>query len=417
MASSEKIRVLIVDDIAETRENVRKLLQFEHDVEVVGAARTGQEGIDLTRELSPDVVLMDINMPDIDGLTATEKIRQFNSSVQIIILSVQSDPNYMRKAIQAGASDYLAKPPTVEDLTTAVRRAGKKAHEEKKKTTQPFGAQPVVPGMIPMMGLVRPRGKIITVYSPKGGTGCTVLAMNLAIALHNEDTPVVLVDGNLQFGDVAISINEKGKYSVIDLAQRVSELDTETVESMLVKHQHSGVKILAAPSRPEIPEPVTGEQFSKVLSFLQGMFSYVIVDTASALTQSTLAALDTSDLVILVATQDFAAIKNAHLFLELADSSDIHRKRILFVINRYDKRIQIDPEKVAERIKQELTEVIPLDERTVIPSLLNGIPFMVKDKNTSVARAVLSLAEAIRKRIAELEQEETPVMTPTRTRR
>ena len=409
MPSSDKIRVLIVDDIAETRENVRKLLQFEVDIDVVGAARTGQEGIDLTRELAPHVVLMDINMPDIDGLTATEKIQQFDQTAQIIILSVQSDPNYMRRALQAGACDYLAKPPTISDLTATVRRAGKKSIELKKKGTAPIGMAAMGPGGMGMMPVMTKQGKIITIYSPKGGAGCTVLAMNLAIALHNEDTPVVLVDGNLQYGDVAISINEKGKYSVVDLAVRVAELDPETVENMVVKHQASGVRILAAPSKPEIPEPVSGEQFSKVLEYLRQVFAYVIVDTASALTPSTLAALDTSDLIILLAMQDFASIKNAHLFLELADNSDIHRKRILFVVNKYDKRIQIDPEKIAERIKQELTEVIPLDERTVIPSLLNGTPFMVKDKNSPVARAVLALAEDIRKRIAELEQE-TPVM-------
>ncbi|MBE9475265.1 MAG: response regulator, partial [Chloroflexi bacterium] len=70
MSADELIKVLIVDDIAETRENIRKLLQFEADFEVVGAARNGQEGIELAKELQPDVILMDINMPDIDGITA-----------------------------------------------------------------------------------------------------------------------------------------------------------------------------------------------------------------------------------------------------------------------------------------------------------------------------------------------------------
>ena len=74
MSDNEPIKVLIVDDIAETRENIRKLLQFESDFEIVGAARNGREGIDLAKELDPDVILMDINMPDIDGITATETI-------------------------------------------------------------------------------------------------------------------------------------------------------------------------------------------------------------------------------------------------------------------------------------------------------------------------------------------------------
>ena len=119
----EKTRVLVVDDIAETRENIRKLLQFEADIEVIGAARTGKEAVQLTDELKPDVVLMDINMPDMDGITATEMIRQRNPVSQIVILSVQSDPSYMRRAMLAGARDFLTKPPSIDEFTAAVRRA------------------------------------------------------------------------------------------------------------------------------------------------------------------------------------------------------------------------------------------------------------------------------------------------------
>jgi len=89
MPGGDKVRVLIVDDVADTRENVRRLLQFESDIEVVGAARTAQEGIQLTSELDPDVILMDINMPDMDGIAATETIRQRSPLSQVVILSVQ----------------------------------------------------------------------------------------------------------------------------------------------------------------------------------------------------------------------------------------------------------------------------------------------------------------------------------------
>jgi pilus assembly protein CpaE len=133
MASSDKIRVIIVDDIADTRENIRKLLQFENDVEVIGVARTGREGLDLAKESKPDVVLMDINMPDMDGITATENIQRLVPFTKIIILSVQSDPNYMRRAMLAGARDFLTKPPSVEELTAAIRRAGPLSREERAK--------------------------------------------------------------------------------------------------------------------------------------------------------------------------------------------------------------------------------------------------------------------------------------------
>src|SRR5512139_1266494 len=133
MADDKKIKVLIVDDVAETRENIRKLLQFEADVEVVGAAGTGREAVQIAGEIKPDVVLMDINMPDMDGITATEMIRRNDPSMQVVILSVQGDPNYMRRAMLAGARDFLTKPPAVDELTGAIRRAGKMAFEERAK--------------------------------------------------------------------------------------------------------------------------------------------------------------------------------------------------------------------------------------------------------------------------------------------
>jgi len=184
-------------------------------------------------------------------------------------------------------------------------------------------------------------GKIIVVYSPKGGVGSTTVATNLGVILHSNETPVVLVDGNLQFGDLAIFVNEQGKNSIVDLAPRVDELDREVIESVLINHAASGVKILAAPTRPEYAENVSGDQFSKVLQYLKRMFSYVIVDCSSYLTDITLAALDISDVIILLTTQEIPAIKDARLLLDLLTVLNIERERVLFVLNKYDKRIGI----------------------------------------------------------------------------
>lgn len=398
MNPSEKIRVVIVDDIAETRENIRKLLQFEKDVEVIGAARTGREGIEVTRQTKPDVVIMDINMPDMDGIAATEAIRRTSPFTQIVILSVQGDPNYMRRAMLAGARDFLTKPPSVDELSAAVKRAGKMAQEEREKmpaTVQSGGG-------ISGSGGGAFDGKIIVVYSPKGGAGTTTLVTNLAVALHSAETPVVIVDANLQFGDVAVFLNEQGKNSVVDLAPRVDELDAEVVESVLLAHKPSGIKVLAAPLRPEYAESVTGEQFAKVLQFLRKVFAYIVVDTSSYLSDVILSSVDVTDLVILLTTQDIPAIKNARVALEVFDVLNLNRKKVLFVLNRYDKRIGITPEKIGESVKQEVVAAIPFDERTVIPSVNRGIPFMLEDKTKPLAKAYLSLAEVVRQRLSQV---------------
>ena len=256
----------------------------------------------------------------------------------------------------AGARDFLAKPPSVDELTSAIRRAGSMAKEDSAKSAAVAAAVPQSGGMgssafIATSGM---NGSVVTVYSPKGGAGCTTIATNLAICLHSEDTPVVLVDGNLQFGDVAIFLNEQGKFSAVDLAPRVDELEPDFVDSMLIKHAPSGIRVLAAPFRPEYAENVTGDQFGKIITYLRRMFAYVVIDTASALTDITLAAIDASDLVVLITTQDIPAIKSARLFLDLSDALDISRRRILFAMNRFDKRIGITPEKIGETFKQEI---------------------------------------------------------------
>ena len=404
---SDKIRVIIVDDIAETLENIRKLLQFESDIEVVGAARNGREGIELTKEISPDVVLMDINMPDMDGITATETIRREVPFAQIVILSVQGDPNYMRRAMLAGARDFLTKPPMVDELIAAIRRAGKMAQDEREKSSIQYQVQSAAPGAAGGRPAAGPMGEIIVVYSPKGGVGSTTIATNLAIALHNSETPAVIVDGNLQFGNVTVALNERSRNNILDLTPRADELDPEVVENVLVTHGDSGVKILAAPPKPEFAENVTGEQFGQVLKYLRQLYSYVIVDTSSSLTDAVLSAFDVSSFIVLLVTQDIPAINNCRLFLDLADMLGIPRERIIFAMNRYDKRIAIPPDKVGENLNQEIVITIPNDVRTVVPSINRGVPFVLNPKGRAgaISRKIFELAEIVRQRIATVESE------------
>jgi pilus assembly protein CpaE len=138
------------------------------------------------------------------------------------------------------------------------------------------------------------------------------------------------------------------------------------------------------------------------------MYAYVIVDTSSILTDVTLAAIDISDLLILVTTQDIPSIKNCRLFLDLSQTLGIERERILFVMNRFDKRINITPDRVTENLKQEIAAVIPFDEQTVTKAVNRGVPFVLDNKNQPAARGVFSLAENVRARVAAQETADEP---------
>jgi pilus assembly protein CpaE len=406
ISAEDPIRVLIVDDIAETRENLRKLLQFEVDIKVVGAARTGEEGIRLANETSPDVVLMDINMPDMDGITATVALLEDVPFAQIIILSVQSDADYMRRAMQAGARDFIPKPPSGDELISTIRMASVKAREQRKKMTAPlFHPDSPEGGVVPGVGVLDIKGKLLAAYSAKGGVGVTTLVTNMAIGLHSESTPTVLVDTNLQFGDLSVFLNMQVKTSIVDLALHVDEIDAELLDEVLMRHE-SGLRVLAAPPRPELADEITSDQVRKILQYLKRRFAYVIVDTSSTMDDTTLAVLDSADLLMTVATPDIPAIKDARLLFDLLTVLDFPVERVVFVLNKMDRRTGITAEAVAENLKCTVDGSIPAEERMVATSINRGEPLLLTDTNRSPAKNILELLGTIKRRLLQIEETE-----------
>ena len=404
--ADKEYNVLIVDDQDETRKNIARLLQFENDINVVGTARTGKDAIKQTISLDPDVVLMDINMPDMDGIEATERIQEQAPISQIVILSVQGDTNYMRRAMLAGARDFLTKPPKSDELVNVIRRAGEKAKAIRQES------QFMVRGT---GSLIDPRsttialsglGKIVAVYSPKGGVGTTTVATNLAVTLHSTETPVIIVDANLQFGDVVVFLNERGRTSVVDLAPIADQLDPELVREVVIHHEPSGIDILSAPPHPEDAERISGSQFVKVLQFLARLYSYVIVDTDSGLSDVTLDTLDASDLLVLISSQDIPAIINTRIMLTLLVNLGINKQKILLVMSRFDKQLAITPEKVGHNLGHKVAAVLPEDREVVVPAVNRGIPFMMGEgKTKEIGKSILELVGKIREKLSKLEEE------------
>jgi len=142
------IHVLIVDDISTTLDNLRKLLAFEEDIEVVGTASTGREAVDEAKRLHPDVVLMDVNMPDMDGIQATEIMASETPESPVIIMSVQGERDYLRRAMQSGAREFLIKPFSGDELVASVRRVHQ-LEQRKESYGRVAAASPPSPAAAP----------------------------------------------------------------------------------------------------------------------------------------------------------------------------------------------------------------------------------------------------------------------------
>ena len=355
---TDKIRVLIVDDLRETRENVRKLLQFEPDLEVVDQASNGEEAIQKARQYRPDIVLMDINMPGVDGIGASQAIAKSVPESQIIIMSVQSEADYLRKAMLAGARDFLMKPFSGDELVMAIRRvyetrpamaaAPSSAHQNIRQNERQVVTQ------------VR-EGKIIAVFSPKGGIGCTTVAVNLGVSLAESGNNTILVDGSLQFGDVAVMLDLKSSSTIIDLVDRITELEYDLVSSVVASHI-SGLKVLLAPPRPEMAELVTESHIKKLLQTLRQMYDFVIIDTTSSLNDVSLAMLDVADRIVLVTQQNLPSLKNVSRFYDLSQELDYPVDKITLVVNHGSNKLNISIKDIIDSLKRQIVSVIPEDE-------------------------------------------------------
>ncbi len=165
----------------------------------------------------------------------------------------------------------------------------------------------------------------------------------------------------------------------------------------------SGLNILAAPPRPEMAENVKPGEFKLVVEYLRSLYSYIIIDTASHLSETVLDAIEVSDAVILITTQEIPSIKNAKSFLTLVDQFQIGRQRVIFIMNKYDKRIALLPDKIGESLKQEINAVIPFEERIVLNSINTGVPFMIDNKTQPIGRSMLAFGEIVKEKLKKLE--------------
>lgn len=396
---SDKIRILIVDDIPETRENVRKLLAFEADMEVVGVAGTGREAIQLARELQPGIIMMDINMPDIDGITAVETISRDVPVAQVIMMSVQSEADYLRRSMLAGARDFLTKPFTGEDLIATIRRVYRMS-QSRAGAAPAMAAAPIPQQAGRAAPVAAPsaarEGNVVVVFGPKGGIGTTTLAVNLAIGLQQKftDARVILVDGSLQFGDVGVLLNLPPGRNITDLVDTINDLDPDSIDTVALAHT-SGAKVVLAPPRPEMADLLQADHLKRILDEMRLNYDYIIVDTATVINDLVLTALDLADRIVLLTTPDIPAIKNARLFFEITDALNYPPNKIMLVVNKIDRRTGITAQMIEDNIKHPVVGQIPLDEATVLNSINRGVPFMIDGRVKPVAQATAQLVDRL----------------------
>ena len=388
------IKVLIVDDIPETRDHLSRLLGLEREIDVAGTASSGEEAIQLAMEMRPDVIVMDINMPGMDGIAASEIISQRLPNSAVIMMSVHGEAEHLKRAMLAGAREFLVKPFSSDEFATSIKRV----HERelaRREQLQTAASPASAGGGVTAATADVDDHQVIAVFSPKGGAGRTTIATNLALALMKETGGrVCLVDGNLQFGDVGVLLNLNPKnQSMLDSVEG-GEPDRDIVNAVVIDHS-TGIRVLLAPPTPEGADLVTPAYLRKMIDFLRESHDFVVVDLPSALNDHSLAVMDAADQIVVLTALEITTIKNVRLFLEVADQLEYDRAKIRLVVNRSDATQGIRIADVEASIRRPIDGTIVSDGRLAVLAVNRGVPFVVSHPEGPLSRDIMKLARTL----------------------
>src|SRR6476659_1534576 len=325
--------------------------------------------------------------PDIDLSAACELAEQeriARPELGVILLRHRLDVTALAQALRSGVREVV--PADDQNaISDAIRRSN-------ALTAQLVGHSAGTGGR---------EGKVITVFSAKGGVGKTTISTNLATYLASTGARTVLIDLDLMFGDVAISLQLQPPGSVRDLVAMSGHLDEQGVQSVVIRHEPSGLDVIAAPPDPADAERVPSHIVVELLRVARTTYDYVIVDTPPSFTEHVLAAFDLSDLTILVATLDIPAVKNLRIAINTLDTLGASKESRTIVLNRADAKVGLRAEDVEAALKNPISANVP-NSLSVPASVNRGVALILDEPRNPVAIAMKELADLeVRRRFGE----------------
>ena len=368
--------VALEDGVDEDR--VRELLTEVQGLELAGVI----EGLDAARaamaERTADVVIVACSPESEQALWFLREAARGYADRPTVVLCAGSPNGFVRHAFEAGAEDILMLPEDMparpeaeaEELRFAVEKA------VARRNGAASGSQAAL-------------GSLICVLGPKGGIGKTLTSVNLAAALASAGRKVAVVDLDLQFGDVGLTLGLTPQRTIYDLVKSGGSLDADKVEAYLARHP-SGVRVLMAPVRPDQAGAVTVEFLRDVYAALRATHDFVIVDTPPGFTPEVIASIDSSTSTVMVGMLDSLSLKNSKLGLETLALMGYDADRIRVVLNRADTNVGVTTEDVTAVLGRAPDVLVP-SHRDVVRSVNEGSPVVLSRQRSDAARAFTAL--------------------------
>jgi pilus assembly protein CpaE len=360
-------------------DGIAELLSAIPGVQTTAVVKGLQDGWNALGDRTTDVVLLVCAPESEPALAFVREARRAHPERPVVVMCHASANGFVRHVFEAGAEDLVVLPDHVDANPTAV--AGSLGFALEKAVARHSGAT---------AGASTSLGSLICVLGPKGGIGKTLTSANLGVALAAEGHKVVVVDLDLQFGDVGLALGLVPQRTIYDLAKSGGSLDADKVDAYLTPHA-SGLRVLMAPMRPDQASAVTTEFLREIYPLLRAGNDYVVVDTPPGFAPEVITSIDSSTHVCLVGMLDSLSLKNTKLGLETLELMGYERDRIRIVLNRADTSVGVTRDDVTAVIGR-APEVLVPSHRDVVRSINEGVPIVSSRPRSDVARAFRALA-------------------------
>jgi pilus assembly protein CpaE len=375
-------RTLVSLDAGIDESAVRSALPASTDIQIVGIVRGVDESWTTLQETPTDLLVIACTGYSERALFLIGSVVKTRPGMPVVVLAQDAPEGFLRRVFEVGADDAVRLPESPEQVNFMIQ----KVLVRKGATGTLRGTD----GTAPM----------ICVLGPKGGTGKTVTAANLAAALARSGHSVSAVDLDLQFGDLALAMGVRPEKTMYDLVQSGGSLDADKLEAFVMPHE-SGVRVLVAPTRPDQASSVGPEFLREVYPLLRATSDFVVLDSSPGFTPEVISAIDNSTYLCLVGTLDTLSLKNTRLGLETLDLMGYDADRVVLVLNRADSRVGIDDDDVLAVVGRDPDISVPSD--VDVPRSVNeGVPLVLAKPDSAAAKAFQSLADEFLRREGQL---------------
>jgi len=379
-----KMRVFHLNASDASHELLEEMLRGEPNIHVLGHSPSVAGGFEEMKRYFPDVVILDESACSGPAADDVQKLLTHSPYLAVLVTTSEDTSAKRRQLMNAGARDVLSKPYPAEELVESLRSV----YDYIRPLRDHYAGHST--------RLLIRAPKMITVFGTKGGIGKSTLSSMLAAGLSyrfREDT--ALVDLDLQFGDISVMMDIVPQATLTHAVENIEKLTGRELRQLMTKHPLQ-LYILPSPQNPEEADFISEPALIKVFSLLKEQFDYVVVDCPPGFTESSVVALERSDVILFVTSPELISLRNTKTGLKTMYDLGIDESKIKIVVNRHSSKSHFTKGMIEDILGVPVYKFLSNDYPHVLKSINQGRPEFIYDSKSSLGKDLGAMIEGLR---------------------